>query len=220
MPTRIVDSALQRPLDALHVDMDEVDLAEEAARHDPARAGRIRPAFSLSPCGRMHTTAGPSGNAGGREHAHGARNAAVSHLARHLVEIAEEPRGEEIGGGGIEFLRGPLLDDAARPHEHDPVGDPHRLLGIMGHHDGGGAGFAQNRDRLVAHGVPHAAVEIGKRLVHQQHAGARRDGARQRDPLLLAARKRVGIFVRVALETDPRQSAPGGDRGLAGGQVR
>ncbi len=77
----------------------------------------------------------------------------------------------------------------------------------------------QNRDRLVAHGVPHPPVEIGKRLVHQQHARARRDGARQRDPLLLAARKRVRIFIRVALQSDPRERPPGSDRGLVGGQA-
>ena len=58
-------------------------------------------------------------------------------------------------------------------------------------------GLPQDRDGLVADGVAHAPVEVGERLVHQQHAGARRDGARERDALLLAAGQGVRIFVGV-----------------------
>ena len=79
-----------------------------------------------------------------------------------------------------------ILPDA---HQHDAVGDAHRLLGIVGDHDGGGAGLAQDRHGLVADGVAHAPVEVGERLVHEEHAGPRRDRAGERDPLLLAARR-------------------------------
>jgi len=80
------------------------------------------------------------------------------------------------------------LDDPPGAHEHDPVGDPHGLLGVVGDHDGGRAGLAQDRHRLVADRVAHTAVEVREGLVHEEDTGTRRDGARQRHPLLLTAR--------------------------------
>ena len=136
----------------------------------------------------MQTTAGPRQMPAAANTPTGQETRPFRTSPGDLIEIAEEPRGEEVGRCRIEFLRRALLDDATGPHQHDAVGDAHGLLRIVRHHDGRGAGFAQNRHGLVADGVPHAAVEIGERLVHQEHAGARRDGAGERDPLLLAAR--------------------------------
>ena len=75
------------------------------------------------------------------------------------------------------------------------------------------------RHRLVPDGVAHPAVEVGERLVHQQHAGARRDRAGQRDPLLLAARKHVRKVPGVALQPDAGERAPRRRLDIARGQA-
>ena len=197
---------------ALHVNMNEIDLAEEAARHDPARkaeAGGLQPealrpdANHRGPIRQFPAAANTPDRAG---------NAAVPDLSGDFIEVAEEPRGEEVCRCRIEFLRCPLLDDATGPHQHDAIGNAHGLLRIVRDDDGRGAGFAQDRNRFIAHGVPHAPVEIGERLVHQEHAGARRDGARKRDPLLLAARKRMREI------RPPYRSRPTRDKARAGRQ--
>ena len=49
------------------------------------------------------------------------------------------------------------------------------------------------------------AIETGKRFVHQQHARPRRDRARERDALLLAARQHMRIDVGEMREADARE---------------
>ena len=58
------------------------------------------------------------------------------------------------------------------------------------------------------------AVEIAGRLVGEQHGGPRRDGARERDALLLAA----GELARIVIDT--RAEADGTKFGLAPGRTR
>ena len=103
----------------------------------------------------------------------------------------------------------------ARLHQHDAVGDPHRLLGIVRHDDGRGAGLAQDRHGLVADRVAQAPVEVRERLVHEEDARTRRDRARQRHALLLAAGEDMRIIGGVALEPDPGERPLRGDLGVA-----
>ncbi len=80
---------------------------------------------------------------------------------------------------------------------------------------GRGAGLAQDRHGLVADRVAQAPVEVGERLVHEEHARTRRDRARQRHPLLLAAGEDMRVIGGVALEPDPGERALRGDLGVA-----
>ncbi len=114
---------------------------------------------------------------------------------RHLRR-AEEP-GDEHGRRSVEQLeRRALLLDQPVAHQHDPVGQRHRLDLVVGHVD------HRRRDRrmealdLAAHLVAELGVEIGQRLVEQEDAGAAHDRPADRDALALAA----GDLPRVALE--------------------
>ena len=92
----IVNTGLERTVDSLHVYMDEIDLAEEAARHHTARQAEAR-RLQLQPL-RPHADDGGSiREMRRRKDADGAGNLAVAHRALKLVEVAEEARGEEVG---------------------------------------------------------------------------------------------------------------------------
>ena len=82
------------------------------------------------------------------------------HLARDLVQFGEEPRGGKVHGRMVEFGRGADLHEAARPHQHDPVGHAHRLLGIVGDDDAGRPGFAQDGERLVSRNVKRCRLSL------------------------------------------------------------
>ena len=84
----------------------------------------------------------------------------------------------------------------------------------MGHDQRRGPNPAQDVDRLLAHVLAQAYVQAGERLVEQHDRRTRRQGAGERDPLLLAARKHVGIAVGITFQPDHRQEF--GDRRTAG----
>ena len=86
--------------------------------------------------------------------------------------------------------RSPLLHDPAVAHHRHPVGDGERLLVVVGDHQRGGAGRAQDLAQVDGEPLAQAGVEGGERLVEQQQP--RLDGQRpgQRDPLPLAAGQR------------------------------
>ncbi len=85
---------------------------------------------------------------------------------------------------------------------------------MMGDHQAGGAGLAQQRQRLLLHGLAQLHVEAGERLVHQHHGRTRHERAGERHALLLAAREHVRMGVAVAFEADAGQHG----QGLALGQ--
>ena len=62
-----------------------------------------------------------------------------------------------------------------------------RLRLVVGHVDGGDAELVVQAADLEAHLLAQVRVEIGERLVEQQHRGLHHDGAGQGHPLLLAA---------------------------------
>ena len=117
---------------------------------------------------------------------------------RDLVELAEEARDEQVGRPAVE----------SRRRRRPAPGCPARISAMRSAMriassgscvtiDAGHPALAQHMQRVLAHLVAQAAVEAGERLVHQQHARARRHRARQRHALLLAARQHVRIGVGV-----------------------
>ena len=95
--------------------------------------------------------------------------------------------------------RAGLLDDAALQH-HDLVGERHRLDLVVGHVDHGGGEFVVQPCELDAHLDPERRVEVGERLVEQEHLGRPHDRAADRDPLTLAAGKGARLAVEELLE--------------------
>ena len=152
--------------------------------------------MTLSPSARPGAGTGPSGVSPRRRD-----------RRRDLAQRRKEPRGVQIDRRLVDRGRRVDLGDPAVAQQRDAVAEQHGLLRIVGDDDGGRVGFAQHRQRLAAHGLAHARVEAGERLVEHQDAGARRDGARQRQPLLLAARQPVRIVVLRGRRARPGVSA-------------
>ena len=80
-------------------------------------------------------------------------------------------------------------------HDRDPVGHGQRFFLVVGDEDEGDAGLMLQPLELDLHVLSELVVEGGERLVEEQHLGARRQGARQRHPLLLAAGYLAGAAV-------------------------
>ena len=72
--------------------------------------------------------------------------------------------------------------------EQDLVAQPLRLPQVVRHHDDLGALGMHRRDDAFDF-VRRAGIEIGGRLVEKKNLRPQRPGARQREALLLAARK-------------------------------
>ena len=109
--------------------------------------------------------------------------------APQQVDGADERGDEAVRRRVVELDgRADLLDDPLVEDRH-AVGDGERLLLVVGHKDRGDAELSLQREQLAAHVDAQLRVEIGKRLVEQQHLGLDRDGASERDTLLLATRE-------------------------------
>ena len=81
------------------------------------------------------------------------------------------------------------MHDLSRAHHGHPIGDEQRFFLIVRDVDGGDTELLLKGADLGAEMEPHFRVEIGERLVHQQHIGLDDHGAGQHDALLLTARK-------------------------------
>jgi len=77
--------------------------------------------------------------------------------------------------------------DAAGPHDHDPVGQQHGLLHVVGHHDGGEAEPLVQLPIGRAERVAGHRIERPERLIHQHDPGAGGDRARHAHALGLPA---------------------------------
>ena len=103
-------------------------------------------------------------------------------------------RREQLGGSA-------LLDDDALVEEQHPIGDVTRERHLVRRHEDRRAALGER-----AHEVEHLAdefrVERRGDLVEQQHLGVGRDGADDRDALLLPAGEAVGVGVREVGEPD------------------
>ena len=93
------------------------------------------------------------------------------------------------------------LDQPAVIEGEDAVGDPHDL-GTVGHHEHGLAGPAGEPVEELEHLEPGLEVEIAGRFVGEDERRIGGEGARDGDPLLLAAREPVGKLPAAVGETD------------------
>ncbi len=86
-------------------------------------------------------------------------------------------------------------------HHGDAVGKAHGLRLVMRHIESGGAGLLQHA-QLGPHLQAQERVEVGERLVHQQHRRLDRERARHRHALALPARELRGIAVEIGLDME------------------
>ena len=115
----------------------------------------------------------------------------AQHLALQEVGIADKVGNELTDGMVVDLVGGTHLGDLAGVHNDDLVGDGHGLGLVMGDIDGGDARLLLNAADLGTHGDPELGIQVGKRLVKQQHTGLHNQGSCQGDTLLLAAGKLV-----------------------------
>ena len=128
-------------------------------------------------------------------------------MRRHVGKVhpraADEAGHEAAVGRVIKLLRrADLLDDAVVEHD-DPIGERHRFSLIMRHIDHGGADIGVELGDLDPHLHAQVGIEIGQRLVEQEHVRLADQGATDGDALALAA----GEFTRTALSAGDRPSA-------------
>ena len=116
-------------------------------------------------------------------HPIGKRDLAAAHGGR---------RAEGDTGGqarpGRDLLGSPGQLDAARPQDGDPVGQPLRLVQVVGGEQDGLAQPAQVLDGRPA-SPPGLRVEAGSRLVQEHHVGVARQGQREVQPSPLPGRQ-------------------------------
>jgi hypothetical protein len=83
----------------------------------------------------------------------------------------------------------------------------------MGHIDHGGADLLVQRGDLDTHIHAQLGIEVGKRLIEQEHFGSAHDGAPDRNALALPARQglRLAVEQRLQLQDTRRLIHLGGD---------
>ena len=89
--------------------------------------------------------------------------------------------------GLVEIARRADLGDHRIVHDDDAVGDGQCLFLVVGDIDGGDAELLLQLAHLLADMAAKLGVEVGKRLVEQQHFGLEHHGTGHGDALLLAA---------------------------------
>ena len=116
-----------------------------------------------------------------------------AHLGVQEVGPADEARHEARARPSVEGARRVDLLDPSLVHHGDPVGRHHRLRLVVRDVHGGHAELVVEPPDLVAHLLAQVCVQVGQRLVEEQHGGLHHDGPGQRHALLLAARELLGI---------------------------
>ena len=138
------------------------------------------------------------GQAGGGQHGFladeqpAALDAAGEHVdGRRAQELCDE-QVVRVVIDGLRFVD--LLHDAGL-HYDDDVGDAHGLVLVVRDEHRGDARLALDAADLLAGLQAQAGVEVGQRLVQQQHAGHLDQRAGDGDALLLPARQLAGLAV-------------------------
>ena len=103
-------------------------------------------------------------------------------------------------GGGTHLL------ELALVHDHDPVGEAHGLLLVVGDEDDRDAQVALDLLQLLAHLLADLGVQGGEGLVEKQQGGLQEQGAGNGDTLLLAAGELAGILLFRAAHADQGQA--------------
>ncbi len=111
-----------------------------------------------------------------------------------------KPATKRLSGRSYEFeRRAHLLDDAV-VHDDDLVGHRHGLDLVVGDVDGRGLEALVQLLDLGPHGDAQLGVEIGQRLVEQEHLRIAHDGATHGDALALPARELARVAVQELLQ--------------------
>ena len=153
--------------------------------------------------GRTTTSTGPLGAApDDRDRAERRDRALAVALTAQQVGVADERRDESARGPRVELGRRPDLQQSARFHHRDAVGEAERLLLVVGDEHRGGVRRAQDVAHFVAHPAAQRRVEVRERLVEQQDRGIGCERPRDRDPLLLATRELVRAAAPLVAEAD------------------
>ena len=122
--------------------------------------------------------------------------------ALDAIGLAHEAGDEHVAGRVVEVAGRALLGDHAAVHHDDPVGDRQRLLLVVGHVDHGDAEPPLQLADLLAHAAAQPRVQVGQRLVEQEHGRLEDEGAGDGHALLLAARQLAGQPVPEGVEAD------------------
>ena len=101
-----------------------------------------------------------------------------------------------------QLLRRADLDDLAVLHDGDAIGEPDRLVEIMGDEDDRLLEHALQAHEFRLHLAADQRIERRKRLVEEPDFGLDRQRAGNAHPLLLAAGKFARIMVFAAVEAD------------------
>ena len=104
-----------------------------------------------------------------------------------------KPATNWLAGAVVELERGAHLLDDAVMHDHDLVGHGHGLDLVVRDVDRRGLQTLVQFLDLGAHRDAQLGVEVGQRLVEQEHLRVAHDGAAHGDALALAARQLPGI---------------------------
>ena len=118
--------------------------------------------------------------------------AVLGNGAREDVADPEEV-GDRLGRrGGVDLLRGADLHDPAVLHQGDPVGEGEGLDLVVGDVHGGQVQVELDLAELDPQPLAEPGVQVGQRLVEQQHAGLHDQAAGQRDALHLPTGELAG----------------------------
>ena len=125
------------------------------------------------------------------------QQAAAAAAGRQERGLPDELRGEARHRAVVEIVgRAPLLE-ATVAQQADAVGEREGVLLVVGDHQRRGTERLEQRAQFADQPLAQRDVEARERLVEQQRRGTRRERARHRDTLLLAAgqlrRVRVGM---------------------------
>ena len=118
------------------------------------------------------------------------------------VRDAEEAGDERGPRLLVELARRAELLDPAAVHDHDPVGHGHGLFLVVRDVDEGDADLVLDALQLELHLLAQLEVERAERLVEEQHPRTVDERARERDPLLLAARELARLALLEPAEPD------------------
>src|SRR5882672_9554125 len=173
--------------------------------HRLARVERMALAHHRGDVHAAHLAEDLRVGAGGLDHHHlggeavgGDVEVLGAHAEEHVAAVAllgQEVHRRRAAGAGdvvvrwvvVEMERGAELLDPPVVHHHGLVGHGHRLVLVVGDVDRSGPQALVQRLDLGAHRDAQLRVEVGQRLVEQEHLRLAHDRAAHRDALALAA---------------------------------
>ena len=121
--------------------------------------------------------------------------------APQKIAAADKTGDEGVARLLIDLMRRADLGDPAIVHDRDAVRQRQCLGLVVGHVNGGDPDLLLQPTELGPHLLAELGVEIAQRLVEQQQPRLRDQGARQRQPLLLAAAQLRRRTIRECGET-------------------